>query len=251
MFTWLVEDRILFSCDLFGSHLATNDLFVVDEPRVIDTGKRYYAEVMMPYAGPVRRNMDKIRDLEISIIAPSHGPCYDRPELILDLYRDWTGTEPKNLLVLPYVSMHGSTKAMVSYFSEALLDRGVRVLPINLADADIGRMSMALVDAASVVFGSPNVLNGMHPKVVYAAYLTNALRVKARFTAVIGSFAWSARMEEQLKELLDGLNVEFLSAVTAIGNPRNKNFSALDHLADLIAERHAGVCHGFEEAIAV
>jgi flavorubredoxin len=251
MFTWLAEDRILFSCDLFGSHMATNDLFVVDEPRVVDTGKRYYAEVMMPYAGPVRRNMARIEDYKISIIAPSHGPCYNRPELILDLYRDWAGDEPKNLLVLPYVSMHGSTRAMVHHFCEALLDRGVRVQPFNLADADVGRMSMALVDAASVVFGSPNVLNGMHPKVVYAAYLANALRIKARFATVIGSFAWSARMEDQLKGLLSGLKLEFLDAVTATGHPRDNNFSALDGLADTIAERHGRVCAGFAEAVAV
>lgn len=246
MFTWLDEDRILFSCDLFGSHMATNDLFVVDEPRVIDTGKRYYAEVMMPYAGPVRRNMEKIRDYEIAIIAPSHGPLYDRPELILDLYRDWAGEQPRNLCVIPFVSMHGSTRMMVSHFTEALLDRGVRAQPFNLADADVGRLSMALVDAASVVFGSPNVLNGMHPKVVYAAYLTNALRVKARFASVIGSFAWSAKMEKQLHGLLSGLKLTYLDAVTATGHPGEDVYAGLDRMADQLAGYHRELLEGTE-----
>ena len=238
MVTWLEEDRILFSCDLFGSHMTTNDLFVVDEPRVIDTGKRYYAEVMMPYAGPVRRNMAKLKDLDIAVIAPSHGPLYDRPEFILDLYRDWAADKPKNLLALPYVSMHGSTGEMVTYFSEAVLDRGVRVQAFNLADADVGRLSMALVDAAGVIFGSPNVLNGMHPKIVYAAYLTNALRVKAKYTTVIGSFGWAAKMEAQLRSLLSGLKMTYLDTVIHSGKPGKNTFGRLDALADQVADFH-------------
>ncbi len=242
MLTWLEQDGILFSCDLFGCHMATNDLFMVDESRVIDTGKRYYAEVMMPYAGPVRRNMAKIADLKINIIAPSHGPLHDRPEFILDLYRDWAGEQPKNLCVLPYVSMHGSTGIMVNHFVEALLDRGVRVQQFNLADTDVGRLSMALVDAASVVFGSPNVLNGMHPKVVYAAYLTNALRVKAKYISVIGSFGWAAKMETQLKGLLSSLKVSYLDAVIQSGLPDAETFGKLDALADQVAEGHKELC---------
>jgi len=239
MFTYLRQERILFSCDLFGSHMATNDLYVVDEGRVYESAKRYYAEVMMPFKGPVRKNMEKIKDLPIDIIAPSHGPLYDKPEFILEVYRDWTSDQPKNLVVLPYVSTHGSTRSIVHYLVEALIAREVRVEFFNLAETDLGRFSMALVDAATIVFGSSNVLNGMHPKVVYAAYLTNALRPKARFVGLVGSYGWSVKMDKQLAELLKNLKVEMLQPVIAKGRPAATDYEALDKLADSIAAHHA------------
>jgi flavorubredoxin len=242
MLTYLREDEILFPCDLFGSHLATNDLYVTDRGRILDSAKRYYAEVMMPFSGPVRKNMEKIKDRPVRIIAPSHGPLYDKPEIILEIYRDWVDERPKNLAVIPYVSMHGSTKRMVSHLVEALIDRGVRVEFFNLAETDIGRLSMALVDAASVVFGTPNILNGMHPKVVYAAYLANALRPKAKFVSLFGSYGWSAKMEEQLKGMTKNLKVEFLDPVIARGFPGEAEMAGLERLAGQIAERHAGAC---------
>ena len=239
MVTWLEEDGILFSCDLFGSHISSSDLYVTEKGRVYDSAKRYYAEVMMPFSAPVRKNMKKIERLKIRKIAPSHGPVYDEPEFILEAYRDWAGEAPKNLAVLPYVSMHGSTRKMVTYLMESLIARGVRAEFFNLADADIGRLSMALVDAATIVFGSPNVLNGMHPKVVYAAYLANALRPKARFASIIGSYGWSVKMDRQLTGLLSGLKVELLEGVITSGYPEKADFESLDNLANIIAEKHA------------
>jgi len=241
MFTYLRQDKILFSCDLFGSHLASNDLFVYDEGRVYDAAKRYYAEVMMPFSGPVRNNMEKIRDLPIVTIAPSHGPLYDKPEFILEAYREWVNEKPQNLVVLPYVSMHGSTRLMVTHFMEALIARGVRVEFFNLAGADVGRLSMGLVDAATVVFGSPNVLGGMHPKVVYAAYLANALRPKVKFAAIIGSYGWAMKMNEQLAGLIRSLKVELLPPVISRGRPGERDLAELDNLADKIARRHAAI----------
>ncbi|MFC1537431.1 FprA family A-type flavoprotein [Gemmatimonadota bacterium] len=238
MCTYLPQDKILFSCDLFGSHLAGNDLYVVDEGRIYDAAKRYYAEVMMPFSGPVRNNMDKLEGLSIDIIAPSHGPLFDKPEFILGAYRDWVSKDLKNLVVLPYVSMHGSTKLMVTHFMEALIERGVRVEFFNLAEADVGRLSMGLVDAATIVFGSPNVLGGMHPKVVYAAYLANALRPKAKFAAIIGSYGWAMKMDEQLAALLHSLKLEVLNPVITRGHPDKADYESLDILADSIARRH-------------
>ncbi|MBM4467252.1 MAG: MBL fold metallo-hydrolase, partial [Chloroflexi bacterium] len=101
MVTYLPEERILFSCDFFGSHLATTDLYVTDEARVYEAAKRYYAEIMMPFRKIIQKNLEKIGGREIELIAPSHGPIYDRPAFIVDAYRDWVSEEPKNVVVLP------------------------------------------------------------------------------------------------------------------------------------------------------
>jgi flavorubredoxin len=238
MSTYLKEEKILFSCDFFGSHLATTDLYVTDEWQIEEAAKRYYAEIMMPYRTSIQKNLEKIKDYTIDIIAHSHGPMYDKPKLILKAYHSWVFDEPKNIVVLPYVSMHGSTHKMVDYLIEALVQRSVRVKQFDLAVTDIGKLAMALVDAATVVIGTPTVLAGPHPSAVHAAFLTNALRPKLKFASIIGSYGWGGRTIEILAGMIANLKVEILDPVLSKGFPKEADFKALDNLATTIAEKH-------------
>ena len=238
MSTYLVEDKILFSCDFFGSHLATSEMLIDEDPKVIEDAKRYYAEIMMPFRNIIRKNIDKVTKYEIEMIAPSHGPVYRRPEIIIEAYKDWVSDKVKNEVVLPYVSMHGSTKRMVDYFIDALIERGITVKPCNLPSADIGKMAMALVDAATLVIATPMVLAGAHPAAVYAVFLTNALRPKLKFASMIGSYGWGGRMLDQIKGLMSNLKVEFLDPVLIKGYPKEADFRSLDKLADTILQKH-------------
>jgi flavorubredoxin len=238
MLTYLREDEILFAGDLFGSHLATTDLYVTDEGRVYEAAKRYYAEIMMPFGKIIQEHLTKVQGYKISLIAPSHGPMYDRPEFILDAYQDWVLSNPKNIVVLPYISMHGTTRKMVKHLVDALTEKGITVELFNLAVADTGKLAMALVDAATIVIGSPTVLGGAHPKVVYATYLANALRPGVRFASIIGSYGWGGRMVQQLADLIPNLEVEILDPVVVKGYPGDEDFEALDRLAAIIAGKH-------------
>jgi flavorubredoxin len=238
MLTYLREDRILFPCDFFGSHLATTDLYVTDEGQVYEAAKRYYAEIMMPFRTTIQKNLEKIRGYEISLIAPSHGPMHDKLEFIVKAYNSWVSDKPKNIAVLPYTSMHGSTRKMVEHLVGALAQRGVRVQQFDLAVTDIGKLAMALVDAATVVIGTPTVLAGPHPNAAYAAFLANALRPKLRFVSIIGSYGWGGKTVEQLAAMIPNLKVEVLEPVLCKGLPREADFKALDKLADTIAQKH-------------
>ncbi len=238
MLTYLREDKILFPCDFFGSHLATSDLYVADEGQVYEAAKRYYAEIMMPFRTNIEKNLEKIKDYAIDIIAPSHGPVYDKPEFILKAYHSWVFDEPKNIVVLPYISMHGSTHKMVEYLVEALVQRGVTVKQFDLTVTDIGKLAMALVDAATVVMGTPTVLAGPHPNVVYATFLANALRPKLRFVSIIGSYGWGGKAVEQLAAMIPNLKAEILEPVLCKGFPKEDDFKALDSLATTIAQKH-------------
>ncbi|MEA3494022.1 MAG: FprA family A-type flavoprotein [Candidatus Margulisiibacteriota bacterium] len=241
MCTYLKEDNILFSCDFFGSHMAINDLFVKDKEHVYTAAKRYYAEIMMPFRPNIRKNLEKLHDLKIKTIAPSHGPIYDDPSLIVDAYKDWVSDKVKNEVVIPYVSMHGSTAKMVDHLVESLEKAGAKVKPFNLGDMDLGELAMALVDAATVVIGSPTVLVGPHPLAVYAAYLTNALRPKTRFVSVVGSYGWGGKMVDNLKRLIPTMKVELIEPVVIKGFPKEKDFKALENLANTIKEKHQEV----------
>ena len=239
MLTWLPEQKVLFTCDLFGSHLASADLFVADETAVLLAAKRYFAEIMMPFKTTIEAKLGSVTKLQPQMIAPSHGPIHKRPNIIIDAYRDWVSAQPKNLVVIPYISMHDSTRLMVEHFIEALTQRGIQAEQFNLADGDVGKLAMSLVDAAGIVLGSPMVLGGPHPKVAYAALLANALRPKAKYLSVIGSFGWGGRLVETLQSMMPSLKAEVLPPVLAKGLPRLKDYEALDALADAFRSRIA------------
>ena len=238
MVAYLKEDKILFSCDFFGSHIATTDLFVTDEGRVYEAAKRYYAEIMMPFRKVIKKNLEKIAAYDIDLIAPSHGQLYPRPALIVDAHKDWVEGPLKNKVVLPYISMHHSTKKMVDFFVASLVDKGVSVEQFNLVDTDIGKLAIALVDAATIVIGTPTVLAGPHPNAVYAAFLANALRPKTKFLSIIGSYGWGGKTVETLAGLIPNLKVEVIEPVLCKGRPTDDAFKALDSLAETIATKH-------------
>jgi flavorubredoxin len=238
MLTYLREDKILFPCDFFGSHLATTDMYVRDAGQEYEAARRYWAEIMMPFRLQIQKNLEKIKDYDIEIIAPSHGPMHDKPEFIIKAYHSWAYDEPGNIVVIPYISMHGSTRAMVAHLVEALARRGVTVKQFDLAGSDIGKLAAALVDAATIVIGTPTVLTGPHPNVAYAAFLANALKPKAKFASIIGSYGWGTRAVEQIAAMLPNLKVEIIEPVIIKGYPKEADLESLDKLADTIAGKH-------------
>jgi flavorubredoxin len=238
MVTYLREDKILFSCDFFGSHLTASDLYVNDEGQVYEAAKRYYGEIMMPFRANIQKNLDIVKNYQIDTIAPSHGPIYQKPEFIHQAYRSWAFDNPKNIVVLPYVSMHDTTRKMVDFFMGALINSGVGVKRFDLTVTDPGKLAMSLVDAATIVIGTPTVLAGPHPAAVYAAFLANALRPNVKFVSIIGSYGWGGRTVEVLSSLIPSLKVEVLNPVLCKGLPRESDYQALENLANSIAQKH-------------
>jgi flavorubredoxin len=211
---------------------------VTDEGRVYEAAKRYYAEIMMPFRNIIEKNLEKLTSYDMEMIAPSHGPIYPRPSFIIDAYRDWVLGPPRNMVVLPFVSMHKSTMKMVDYFVGALVERGISVEQFNLAVTDIGKLAINLVDAGTIVVGTPTVLAGPHPFAAYGAFLANAVRPKAKFLSIIGSYGWGGKTVEILAGMIPNLKVELLEPVLAKGVPSEKDFKALDNLAETIARKH-------------
>ena len=238
MLTYVMEDKILFSCDLFGAHYASSNLWVNNESKVYFSAKRYYAEIMMPFRNNIKKHLEKLDKFEIEVIAPSHGQVYSRPEFILSAYKEWISDKVKNEVVIPFVSMHGSVAEMVHVFSEELMKKNIIVKPFNLTYADIGEIAMAMVDAATIVIASPTVLTGMHPKVASAVYLVNALRPKSRYASIIGSYGWGGKMLEDITGMLGNLKVEIISPVIVKGYPKEEDFHSLEKLAGEIFEKH-------------
>lgn len=237
--TYIPEDKVLFSCDLFGSHYSFGDqLFAGANPAVYKEAKEYYAEIMMLYAKLSSKHLDRVGALDIDYICTSHGPVYDQPQRILDLYDDWMRGEPKNLALIAFVSTHGSTRIMAEHLAEAVKKQGVDVKLFDLVGLPLNDISSALVDAATIVLGSSVVMGALHPYAVNAAFLIDRLKPKAKFAAVFGSYGWGPTPLKEAAKLLPSLKVEVLGAVIAKGHPKQAAFDELDVLAGQIAAKH-------------
>jgi len=241
MSTYLREDAILFTCDLFGSHLASSNIYVDDFARVCEASKRYYAEVMMPFRATIKKHMERFEKFKIEIIAPSHGPVHRDPARIIASHGEWVSDKLSNTVVIPYATMHGSTEALVESLTDALVERGVFVDRFNIAVTDAGKLAMALVDAPTVVFGTPTILIGAHPFAMHAAFMVNALRPKVKYSSVIGSFGWGGKAAEQIVSAISGTKAEVLEPVMVKGRPKAGDFERIGRLAGDIVKRHSGL----------
>jgi flavorubredoxin len=238
MLTYCPEKEILFPCDLFGAHYATSDLFLKDTTRFEILAKRYYAEIMMPFRSSIVKYLAALKEKKISIIAPSHGPMIQPPSLVMDFYEEWTSDTVKNTVLIPYVSMHGSTSQMVAFLTDLLIERNIGVKPFQISQADTGALAMELVDAATVVFATPTVLFGPHPEMVSVAYLANLVKPKTRYASVIGSYGWGGKTIDVLTSMIPHIKAELLEPVYIQGAPDEKARVELIKLADTIAQKH-------------
>jgi flavorubredoxin len=238
MSTFIPEDKVLLSCDMFGSHLATSDL-IGREDELHMAAKRYFAEIMMPFGPMLRKNLEKVEPLGGEIIGPSHGPMYDRPQFIYEAYREWIDGPPHSLVLIPFVTMHGSTKAMVDRLDGALVDRGIKVERLDLQGLDLGRFAVALVDAATIVAPAPTVMTQPHPLMVSALLLAEELKPKTRFFSAMVSYGWATRAVERMVEVTAGLKAELIEPVVVKGLPLNEDLLKIDALAEAIAAKHA------------
>jgi flavorubredoxin len=242
MSTYLEEDKIIFTCDFFGSHVASSELFVGEnKDRVIEGAKRYYAEIMMPFRSSIRSNLKKIENLEIEMIAPSHGQIYDDPQIIKSAYEEWISDDVKNKVMIPYLSMHGSTEKMVERLVNDLISLDITVEPFNVVKMDIGRLAISLIDTATIVVATPTMLVGVNPAIAYSAYLVNALRPKTKFISFINSYSWGGQAIEQMKGMLSSVKAEIIDPVVVNGYPKENDLKAIDDLAQRILLKHRSI----------
>jgi len=238
MFTYLEEDKCLFPCDFLGSHLATNETFSKDDGKIFDAAKRYYAEIMMPFRIHIRKHLDRLKSFEIDYVCPSHGPAFSNPKFIIDAYEEWISDSYKNKVLIPYVSMHGSVKAMVDYMVNGLTEKGIKVELLNMTKKGLGELAIDAVDAATVVFGVSTMLIGPHPTMLYTAAIVNALKPKTKFVSLVGSYGWGSKAFEIMEDNLKNVKAEMLTKVLAKGFPKKEDFEKLDILISEIQSKH-------------
>jgi flavorubredoxin len=236
MFTYLVEDKILFPCDFFGTHTAFGT-YSDEVPELIPFAKRYFGEIMMPFRNMGAKALAKVKSKDVKVIAPSHGPIHKNPGPILEVYGKWTAGATEKKVVVAYVSMWNSTDRMVKAMVETLLAEGIEVALFNLATVDVGDLARDLVDARAIVLGTPTVLAGMHPLGVYASYLVKALRPPLTHGVVLSSYGWTGGALKQAAEILGPTGIELVGTVEVNGPPTDADFAKIEEVGKALAEK--------------
>lgn len=236
IFTYLQENKILFPCDFFGSHVA-NGLYDDELEDLITYAQKYFGEIMMPFRFNGQKAMEKIKALDIQMIAPSHGPVYRKPERILDAYKKWVNGETRQKATIVFVTMYNSTEKMIQSISETLSSQGVEVVIHDLTSVDLGELAKDLVDSRAIVLGAPTVLGAAHPVAVYATYLVKALRPPAEFAVALSSYGWSGGAIRQIQEMLEPLKIEVVGALEVNGPPSEKDFESVTKIGMMLAEK--------------
>lgn len=234
MFTYIKEDNLLCTCDFLGAHYTFKEdsIYSPDSKELEHSAKRYYAEIMMPFRSVCEKYTKMVKELNPEIILPSHGPVYKNPKFILDLYTDWTANEGKNLVVMPYVSMYGSTEEMIDYLIKKFDEKGIKTLKFDIVTGDLGDLAMSLVDASGIILGSSMVLASPHPMAANIAYLANLLRPKAKVASFVGSYGWGGNLFGKLGDMLSGLKLDVIEPLLVKGKPNVTDFNKLDEMVD-------------------
>lgn len=221
METFLKEDRILFSNDGFGQHIATSKRYDFEVEDVLPEASEYYANILMPFHMPLIRYLGLLTKLGIEPlqIAPSHGIIWKRDlPKILEAYRSWASGEVEEKVLVIYDTMWGSTEIMANEIAEAVRAAGVEVKLLNLRKSPRSHIMKEMLDAAAFAVGSPTLNNGLFPTVGDFLVYLKGLRPQKKKAMAFGSYGWGGGavkiIEQELKsagiEVLDpGLQVKY------------------------------------------
>jgi flavorubredoxin len=238
MFTYCEEDRVLFTCDFFGAHMAADKLYE-DEVGdiVLSEARRYYAEIMMIFINPLRKALDKVAELDIKIIGPSHGPVYREPHRIVDAYEKWARGPLEHRAVVIYVSMYGSTAVLEKTIVAALKDEGVDAVAHNMVKSDISHIVTDLVDSSAIIFGSPSFYGGMHPRLAASVELIRTIKPRGKLVAVFGSYGWSGGAAKEIKNRLAPVGFDVIDTLEIQGPPRGEALEKARALGKTVADK--------------
>lgn len=238
MFTYIKEDNIIFTCDFLGAHYIFDDVFAVPSKELEKSAKKYFAEIMMPFSNVCRKYVKQVRDLNVEMILPSHGPIHKNPNYILDLYEDWAAEKGKNLVLLPYVSMYHSTEEMIDYLGKKLDEKGISNIKYDMVDGNLGDLAIALVDATTIVLGTSMVLAGPHPAAFNTVYLASILRPKVKIASFIGSYGWGGNLFGKMAEMLQPLKLDIIEPILVKGKAKPDDYLKIDKMAEEIYKKH-------------
>ena len=209
MFTYVPEDKLLFSMDAFGQHHASAFRFDDEEPLdvIMQEAKAYYANIVMLYGRPIAQTMARAAELEIEMIAPSHGVIWrSHIKDVFAAYQKWVVCKPAPKVIVLYASMWQSTELMARAILEGAQECNVEAQFFNVDNTHSTRIVTEVLDCAAVAIGSPTLNNSLMPAMAGVLCYMSGLRPTNKQGFAFGSYGWSLRggasaVETSMKEM--------------------------------------------------
>ncbi|MBT8490417.1 MAG: FprA family A-type flavoprotein [Deltaproteobacteria bacterium] len=236
MFSYVDEDKVLFSHDAFGMHLASSERFADEIDRsILDyEGATYFANILLPYAQLVLKLIEKVDKLgyKFKIVAPDHGPVWRKNiKRVIELYSSWALQMPLKKAVVVYATMWHSTELMARAISEGLAHSGVDVKLMSMAENHRSDVAYEVLDAGALIVGSPTLNNNVFPSIADVLTYLKGLRPMNLIGAAFGSYGWSGESIRQVEDVLKEMKVELVGE--AVGTKHVPDSTVLDQCFSL------------------
>lgn len=231
MMTYLEEESILFTCDLFGSHLASEKVyFDEDEFELTD----YYASILMPYSGMVERALSKVRELGPRMVAPSHGAVHRDVEAVTRIYEEWASWKPKRRALVLLGSQYGNSEELAREAAKGLEEEGIGAVIVDSAEAHPDDLLALTLESAAILIAS-STHNG-RPFIGVRNYLDLLEEYKPRnkVGAIIGTFGWGGGALKQIKDSLERLKIPVVAEMEVRGKARAEDLKEARELGRLL-----------------
>lgn len=246
MFTYLVNDAILFSSDAFGQHYAGDEFFddqIGDE--IIPHARKYFANILLHFSSRIQTLIKDVTkmNLKINMICPDHGIIWrDNPSKIIEAYDKWSRQEPTNKAIVIFDSMWDSTTKMARSITSGIESEDVAVRLMNTRKWHRSDIMTEIIDAGAIVVGSPTLNNGIFPVIADVMTYIKGLKPQNKIAAAFGSYGWSGEAvkilnqyfsEMELNIIDDGIKVQYVPDETDL----NKCFDLGVKIAKTLKER--------------
>ncbi|HCX88985.1 MAG: MBL fold metallo-hydrolase [Deltaproteobacteria bacterium CG12_big_fil_rev_8_21_14_0_65_43_10] len=246
MFTYVREDKLLFSSDAFGQHYAGPERF--DDQMgeaIMPHALKYFANILLPYSPLILKLVDRVTEmgLPFNTVCPDHGIIWRKdPGKIIKAYVEWSNQKPKKKAVVIYDTMWQSTKKMAEAIVAALGEEGVDARPMNLRSCHRSDIITEVIDAGAVIVGSPTLNNGIFPTVSDFLTYMKGLRPKNKIGAAFCSYGWSGEAMNLINKELEAMKFEIIDPGLKIQYvPDKEGIQACHELGKKIAQRLSGM----------
>lgn len=231
MMTYLEEEGVLFTCDLFGSHLASERIyFDEDDFELAD----YYASILMPYSSMVERALSKVRELKPRLIAPSHGALHRDINGIIKIYEDWASWKAKNRALVLIGSQYGNAEALAREAAKGLEEEGFEAILVDSAEAEPDDLLALTLDSAAILIASSTHNGRPFPGIRFYLDLLEEYKPKNRVSAIIGTFGWGGGALKSIRESLESLKIPVAGEIEIRGKPREGDLRKARELGRLL-----------------
>jgi flavorubredoxin len=216
MFTYLVEDKILFPCDFLGAHYCSDELFndkLPKKPQAMEAFRFYYSMIMRPYKEHILKALNKIKDLEISMVCPSHGPILrENASEYIEWYREQANRYYKNIeekrVAIVYATAYGNTKLLADSIKAGIEETGLKTVLLDAAAVPVGEIIDEIEISHGLLIGTPT-LNAKAPKPILNlfAYFV-VLNMVNRLAGAFGSFGWSGEGVKVCEDIMKTMRMK-------------------------------------------